>query len=88
MDFAAKLRDVEQQISRVTGVVQLHVRLAAASRGSVEQESAVPELVESVEPARRELNAAAEELLALYRRSVDPEEEYVGTVGSRYRDGR
>nr|KAE8947765.1 hypothetical protein PF009_g2640 [Phytophthora fragariae] len=79
MDFAAKLRDVEQQISRVTGVVQLHVRLAAASRGSVEQESAVPELVESVEPARRELNAAAEELLALYRRSVDPEEEYVGT---------
>ncbi|KAG6613319.1 uncharacterized protein IUM83_17055 [Phytophthora cinnamomi] len=75
MGFAAKLRDVEQQLSRVAGVVQLHVQLGASYGGSVGQESGVSELVESVERARGELNAATEQLLALARRSVDPSGE-------------
>ncbi|KAL4156859.1 hypothetical protein PRNP1_005885 [Phytophthora ramorum] len=74
MALVAKLLDVEQQLSRVTGVVQLHVKLTAASvaenGGLVETPPEVFALMQNVERAQEKLQMATGELLALIKLSL------------------
>ncbi|KAL4129659.1 hypothetical protein PRIC2_005666 [Phytophthora ramorum] len=74
MALVAKLLDVEQQLSRVTGVVQLHVKLTAASvaenGGLVETSPEVFALMQNVERAQEKLQMATGELLALIKLSL------------------
>lgn len=86
MALSAKLQDVEQQLTRATQIVQLHVKITddlLSSKGPVELDAPVGSpilgLIDSVERAQRGLQMVTTQLLDLAKRGVPtrPTEEEV-----------
>ncbi|KAG6946015.1 hypothetical protein JG688_00016262, partial [Phytophthora aleatoria] len=73
--LVAKLRDAEQQLTRVLQVIELHVEFTDASLrangGKETSQSEVQALVEGVERLQNQLQTATSQLVALARRSVE-----------------